>query len=391
MKSLKTLTFIFTLLVIGFTPLDALEIGEDSGVTFGRYFFIAMTACALLSKDLIPRHFPAFIKPLVLFTVWATIGILWSVDANITLTRCMLLVQYLIIVSVMCNVLNSTSRLRIGMAAWAIGACYIAYKTATDFSTNVAASDGLYRVTSFGNPNENSFMLVYGLVMCYLIDRTKSRWPSLAMTVLAVYAIIANSSRMGVILFLVAVAGLCVSLWQSKKRAYVLMLVPAIIVFGTYILANIPTASLMRIMGISDDIEAGSFAHRETIWANAFEALSENEAYYLFGSGWGTFSIVINKYCFAPMGAHNFYLDVLFTTGAVGLGIVIYYLFRLFFIIRKTRDANLMNYMLLFLPLISMMSTNWQSRRWWFMMGAFIYLIYKTDNLKDSRALNHER
>lgn len=91
------------------------------------------------------------------------------------------------------------------------------------------------------------------------------------------------------------------------------------------------------------------------------------------------------------MGAHNFYLDVLFTTGAVGLGIVIYYLFRLFFIIRKTRDANLMNYMMLFLPLISMMSTNWQSRRWWFMMGAFIYLIYKTDNLKDSRALNHER
>lgn len=39
-----------------------------------------------------------------------------------------------------------------------------------------------------------------------------------------------------------------------------------------------------------------------------------------------------------------------------------------------------LDYLLLLLPLISMMTTNWESRRWWFLMGVFIYKLYEFSN-----------
>ncbi|MGM9872486.1 MAG: O-antigen ligase family protein [Muribaculaceae bacterium] len=390
MKWLKRLTYIFTVLVIGFTPLDAIEISEGSNITYGRYLFIAMTFFALLSKDILPKKLPDFVKYLLVFTIWAWISIFWSIGPELTLTRCLYLIQYLIIVLVMCNVLTTTRRVNVAMAAWAIGACYIAYMTATDYAVNAISTNELYRVSEYGNPNENSFMLVYGLVMCYIIDTTATKLPSLAMTAFSVYAIIANGSRMGILLFIIAVAGFCISLWQSKKRLYVIVLIPIIIAFGSYILANIPTATLLRIMGITDDIEAGQFAHREVIWDCAFRALSNHESYYIFGSGWGTFPLVVKDF-FANKGAHNFYLDALVTVGCIGLIIILLYFVKLFSIIRKTKGASIINYLLLFLPLISMMSTNWQSRRWWFMMGAFIFLVYKTNNPNNGTAIDSIR
>lgn len=163
---------------------------------------------------------------------------------------------------------------------------------------------------------------------------------------------------------------------------YVILLIPAIIIFGTYVLNNIPEATLYRILGITENIERGTFSHREEIWESALMMISQNEIYALIGCGWGAFNIAIYKYYKFSIGAHNFYLDLFCTTGLIGLSIVICYLSQLFLIIKKTYKANIVNYLLLLIPLISMSSTNWQSRRWWFMMGAFIYLIYKTNNLK---------
>lgn len=385
MKSIKKLTFILTVLVISFTPLDALEISEGSGVTFGRYFFIAMVGSALISHDLlIKRALPVF-KILLCFIVWALLTTVWSVDADVTFQRVMLLVQYAIIFSVMVNVLDSPRKLRIAMLGWILGASYIAFKTMTDFRIYGIGEDDLYRVREFGNPNENSFMLCYSILFCYLIDKTKYRLPSICFTIYSVYAFIANGSRMGIILLLLAITGFCIQLWTSKKKWYVIALVPAIIGFGTYILSNIPTPTLMRILGITNDIEVGTLAERETIWAYTAEMLSDNERYCLVGSGWGTFNLEIYRYLGKAIGAHNFYLDLLCTTGIVGLSIVVYYLYMLFRIIRKTYKADILNYLMLVIPMISMLSTNWQSRRWWFMMGAFIYLIYRNRNFTQIR------
>lgn len=380
MITAKDLTFFLTLLVIGFTPLDAIEIGE--GVTMGRYFFILMTLSALFSNDLILKPAPKFFKVLILFSVWAAITYLWSFNTQVTMGRVLYLIQYSIIVVVMVNSLNNKKKIRLAMMAWIFGAAYIAYKTATDYKTYALVQDELYRVDSFGNPNENSFMLCYAMLFCYLIDNTKYRLPSIVLTAFSTYAVLANGSRMGVILFVMAVIAFCIQLWQNGKRAYVIAMVPLIIIGAIYVLQNIPKATVMRIMGITQNIEDGKFASRENIWEAAYIALEKNPFWVMFGSGWGTFADCIKFYLGHGKGAHNFYLDVVFTTGLIGLSIILYYFKVLFNLIRRTFKANIVNYFLLIIPLVSMMSTNWQSRRWWFMMGAFIYLIYKHHNLK---------
>lgn len=380
MSKLHTLTFWLLVIVIGLTPLDAIEVSEGSGVTYGRYAFIAMTVSAVLSRDIIPRKMPTISIVLLCFTIWATFTALWSVSSEITIGRCMLLVQYMIILIVMINVLDTPRRIRTCMIAWIIGACYIAYLTATTFSSHAVGS-GLYRVDEFGNPNENSFMLNYALVFCYLIDKTKLRIPSLILTGYAVYAIVANGSRMGIILFLVIVVGFCIQLWQTKKKLYLAALIPGIMSFGGYMLSTIPQATLIRIIGITANIENGNLSNRENIWEYGFRMLKDHEIWNIVGCGWGTFGVAIKGYIGYSIGAHNFYLDLLVTTGFVGLAIVLVYFWKLFCYICLTYKATFINFLLLLIPLISMMSTNWQSRRWWFLMGAFIYLVYKSNNL----------
>lgn len=165
----KKLTFFFCVLVIGFTPLDALTISDN--LTLGYVFFILMTVCAVLSGCLtLPKNMPKFSKLLIGFIVWAALTSIWSYNIETTLYRVMYLIQYFIIVLVMLNVINTSKRLKIVFGAWALGALYIAIKTASDFSTFATNSSDLYRVEEFGNPNENAFMLVWALIFVYLID-----------------------------------------------------------------------------------------------------------------------------------------------------------------------------------------------------------------------------
>lgn len=381
--SLTKLTYFFCVLVVAFTPLDALEITQGSNVTLGRYFFILMTASALFSGSLRLKQTVPIFKILVCFIVWAFFTSLWSVDIEVTLGRIAYLLQYAIVFIVMVNILNTPRRLKVAMIGWILGTSYIAYMSVMDFSANAAIEDGLYRVSKFGNPNENSFMLCYALIFCFLVDKKKMRLFSILFAAFAAFTIIANGSRMGIIMFVVSMFAFCVELWQAKKHWYVLALIPAFIIMGAYELNHIPTATLMRILGITSDIEEGNTAHRNEIWQAALVMIQYNPLYAIIGCGWGTFTVAIKRYYGAAIGAHNFYLDLLITTGVIGLSIILFYLWKLFLLIKNTFKANVMNYMMLLLPMISMMSTNWQSRRWWFMMGAFIYLIYKTGNFNN--------
>ena len=34
-------------------------------------------------------------------------------------------------------------------------------------------------------------------------------------------------------------------------------------------------------------------------------------------------------------------------------------------------------YLLLVIPLIAMITTNWESRKWWFIISVFIYTLYR--------------
>lgn len=382
----KKLTFFFCVLVIGFTPLDALTISDN--LTLGYVFFILMTVCAVLSRSLtLPKNMPQFTKLLIGFIIWAALTSIWSYNIETTLYRVMYLIQYFMIVLVMMNVINTPKRLKIVLGAWALGALYIAIKTAADFSSFAADSSELYRVEEFGNPNENSFMLVWALIFVYLIDDTKRKIPSLSFTLVSAYAIVANGSRMGFILFVVTLFGFIFSLLNKKTNPlHIVALLLLLYIGGCFLMQYIPESSLSRFMAIGSNIENHELAHRDIIWLAAYNALSTNPQYLLLGSGWGTFNEAIQLYAGYAIGAHNFYINILMTTGLVGMSIVLRYLYVLYKYINKTVNHTVITYLVLVVPLISMSSTNWDSRRWWFLMGAFIYLILKTNNIGNENA-----
>ena len=382
----RKLTFFFCVLVIGFTPLDALTISDN--LTLGYVFFVLMSICAVLSGSLLPpKHMPEFAKLLIAFIVWATLTSIWSYNIETTLYRVMYLIQYFMIVLVMLNVINTSKRLKIVFGAWALGALYIAIKTASNFSTFAANSSELYRVDEFGNPNENSFMLVWALIFVYLIDSTKRKIPSPAFTFVSVYAIVANGSRMGFILFVVTLLGFIFSFFNKKMNPLnIVVILTLLYIGGSFLIQYIPEYSLSRLMSIGSNIENHELANRDIIWAAAFKALSTNPQYLLLGSGWGTFNEAIRMYAGYAIGSHNFYINVLMTTGLVGMSIVLRYLYVLYKYINKTTNHTIISYLVLMIPLISMSSTNWDSRRWWFLMGAFIYLILKTNNISNENA-----
>lgn len=291
------------------------------------------------------------------------------------------------IVLVMLNVINTQKRLKIVLGAWALGALYIAVKTASDFSTFATNTSDLYRVEEFGNPNENSFMLVWALIFVYLIDTTKRKIPSLLFTLVSAYAVVANGSRMGFILFVVTLLGFILSFMNKKRNPlHIAALLILLYIGGCFLMQYIPESSLERFMGIGSNIENHELAHRDIIWAAAIKALSTNPQYLLVGSGWGTFNDAIRMYAGYAVGSHNFYVNILMTTGIVGAVIVLRYLYILYNYISKTENHTIISYLVLVVPLISMSSTNWDSRRWWFLMGTFIFLILKTNTISNENA-----
>lgn len=383
MNGLKGLTYILLLFVIGTTPLDALEVLP--GVTAGRIFFVLMAGSALFSNDVFIKSPPLYMRMLMVFMGWCVLTILWSFSPRITITRILYLIQYLFIIAVAHNVVNTPKRLKWMLASWIIGATFIAAKTSIDYATNAFSVTSLYRVNEYGNPNENSFMLCYAFLFLCIIDNTKRKIPTLIFSVLCLYTAVSNGSRMGIILFSISYMSYLIVLFQNKKFSYLIVLIPLIAIGSMYVLNHyFSQASLDRIFSITSNIQNRQLAHRDEIWSTAIGALSGNWCYSITGSGWGTFQYAIKNYMGREIGAHNFYLDVLFTTGVIGFIIIVKYLFCLFQLIRNMIDRNILTYALLFIPMISMMSTNWQSRRWWFIMGVIIYKMYEFNNLKDA-------
>ena len=133
-----------------------------------------------------------------------------------------------------------------------------------------------------------------------------------------------------------------------------------------------------RYLGIQDQIAENEMAGRGYIWGKTFDMLSQPGFPIIQGTGWGTFITVFSQYSGQQIGAHNFYLNLLTTTGLIGLSLVVYYLYRLFLYLKLIKIKNKsVYYLLLVIPLISMLTTNWESRKWWFIISIFIYTLYR--------------
>lgn len=379
-------TYYMALLVIALTPLDAITIVP--GLTYGRLAFFLLIGCFFFSTDFLNYKPVKYIKILYAFIIWAFLTSFWSHDIEETMMRTLFLIQYLIIVIILQTVINTPERFRNLCIAWIIGALYIVIQTIRDYLAFGYSARSLYRVDDFGNPNENSFMLCFAVVLFLILNRNnlKNLWVYLIL-LLAFLGILANGSRTGFIMFVIIIVGLLLSLLNNKK-SIALILIPIFTLLSIYIFRNyIPETTYMRFMGIGQDLETGNLASRDKIWKMGYEILLDREYSIFFGTGWGTYALVYQDYTNIYKGSHNFYLNLIFTTGIIGLGIVLYYFTTLFKYIQSIRPRNILFYLLLIIPFISMMTTNWESRRWWFLLGVFIYKLNYFSEKEDNEGI----
>lgn len=120
--------------------------------------------------------------------------------------RCLYLVQYFVLAVILQNVIDTPQKFHWLCGAWFLGAMYIATETIFNYLVYGITSASLYRVDEFGNANENSFMLCFGVIL-FLVNAERIKYKILIYAVLlySFLAILANGSRTGFIMYLLVI------------------------------------------------------------------------------------------------------------------------------------------------------------------------------------------
>ena len=390
MALLNRIIYFLSILIVGLIPLEAITIEE--GVTYSRYVYVLLMGLSLLNfKVLIPPN-KRYIRTLIFFVLFAFLSIIWSHFTDETFFRVLLLVQYLSIVIILDNSVKTRSQILYLLLAYITGCLYISSKTIFDFVQNgmQSTTNTLYRVEIVGNPNENSFMIVFSMILAIIILKN---WKQNKLSQLLIYsylfiatfAIFANGSRNGfLMLSLIPITYLINTLRNfslKKIIGFLILLIIGIIFITKYI----PEVTLLRFIGITDDLKSGNFAHREIIWQNTWEMIKSSEFNPLIGKGWGTFNYEYRQHNGHLAGAHNFYITTFYTLGIIGIILLFSYFADLFKQLLRINHNKLICLLLLIIPMISMMSTNWESRKWWFIIGIFVYKITWSIELEQNK------
>ncbi|WP_195453850.1 O-antigen ligase family protein [Alistipes communis] len=391
---MEKIIYILTILYIGLIPMEAITIAED--ISYGRIVFILLFASSLFN---ISRCYKVNITKqphiviLFSFIFYCFLSIIWSYDPDETLYRVQLLIQYIIITVLATNILCDYKRLKWAMVAFCLGCGYIGIASFGEYQVNSVVDMSYRSEFTAGNPNENAFMINYAIIFLLIISSNLSHTKRM-LNILCIigvvifsYFILILGSRNGIIMLATTLSFYSIpKIWKKNNLKSILSVL--ILVFGTlYLFFALPEAVQERYLGIQDQIAKNEMAGRGYIWSKIFDMLSQPDFPIIRGTGWGTFITVFSQYSGQQIGAHNFYLNLLTTTGLIGLSLVLYYLYRLFLYLKLIRIKNKsVYYLLLIIPLISMITTNWESRKWWFIMSIFIYTLYR---LNKKRLLPH--
>lgn len=370
-------------LYIGLIPLEAITVTE--GMSYGRLVFYALAAISLLdlknsfqvTADM--KH----IKILFVFMAYAAFTTLWSIDMARTFDQLAKLVQYMMITLVATNHAQNWKRLRGYMLAYCLGCLYIGYLSLTNYDPQAYLRDD-----EAGNPNENAFMINYAIVFLFIIlnkDSMKNWMKCIFYGCIMLFSffIFILGSRNGFIMLIITfITFLYSSVFRRFNFRNVIISI-ALIVGLYYMFQTLPETLIDRFLGISNSIDDNDFGGRGDIWDLTLAYLPNAGLKLIFGCGWGTFVQFFGQMTGRYQGAHNFFLTVLTTVGIIGFIIVLYYLKTLYNYLKKMisgKDKSLfIYYLLIILPLVSMMTTNWESRKWWFVISIFIFLLYKNE------------
>lgn len=310
-----------------------------------------------------------FIGPL-LFVVWASGSLLWTISVDQTASRMMTFAQLAMMFVLMWQMSSSEQAREMMLRAYVLG-CYGA-AGATFYNAMTGASvtpEVRYAAAGF-DPNDLGVTLALGIpIAWHVADRATWHWRVIfrAYILVAAVAIAMTASRGAFLTSVVAMLGPLFSMRHSRMMNRIAAAVLAgmlILLVATFV----PEAALQRIASTGDELRSGTLTHRTLIWQAGLRAFQERP---LLGYGSGTYAVAAGEVVGRNWVAHNTFISVLVELGIVGLMIWLLSLTIYAWGIRRLSGGmRTTAYVLLCSWIVGVSSLSWEHRKpTWFVLG----------------------
>ena len=219
----------------------------------------------------------AFHAVALLFVAWNALTFFWSADPAITLDRVTTFLQLLILAFLVWDLFKDQGAIKSGMQAYVLG-CYVSIGAVlTSYLTSDAYTQ-YYTADRFSgagqDPNDLGVIVAIGIPMAWFMYssyRASGGSKRLMALVNALYipaavvAVMLTGSRTASMAVLVAIIYVVATLGKARSKGVIAIATGLLIV--ALALPLLPDATLGRILGTVDALEAGELSGRTTLWS----------------------------------------------------------------------------------------------------------------------------
>ena len=377
--------YIILYLFFFLTPIESISIIQGGNFSLPKLSVLLLFTVFILSASWRKLYTNAFIKVLALYSIWALLASIFSINMEGAILRCMsFLVPLLVLIYILNTLVSSDKIIRNIMFSFVAGCC-VPICVMLSLTMHGVAGE-LSRMTAFDqDQNELAVMLSIAASFVFILLKQKNnKIINLFLGIflsLCLFAILLTGSRTGAIIYIVVSF---VGLLSFGKKGVIWTIISILIILP-FILPYIPETNIERVLQTQEQITEGDFTGRGHIWKNGLVAFhSQPPIRMLLGIGYDQFQFLYNQNYGISRAPHNTYLAMYIELGLIGFIIFLYFLLFIFnrtiAICRITRTSV---YLCMFLPLIiAMMTLGLHTRRWLWVTLFLIYKIYSIEKYK---------
>lgn len=275
-----------------------------------------ISAMAIIEKRGVRVPSPGHVM-MGLFTTWAAVSYLWSVNPEVALTQVFSYFQLLVMAWMIWELAARARDQARLMQAYVFGTFVSSIDTAYRYLSHRETVYQRYAGAGF-NPNELALIMALSIpISYYLLIESKGRmaWIYRLQLVLAGTTVLLSASRGGGLAALIALAVVPLTYARlTRPQIIANILTVGVLVWGG--LVFIPSTSWERLSSIPKELAQGTLNGRTVIWKAGWDVF---RAHPFLGVGPGGFAESL-QHMPHPMSAHNTYLSVLVEEGVIGFG-----------------------------------------------------------------------
>ncbi|MEX0996000.1 MAG: O-antigen ligase family protein [Flavobacteriaceae bacterium] len=331
-KNLLKLKKVFLILFVFSLPFEYWDpFGIASFFTVTKMAGFGYAALALLNiKDSFDVSFFKYVRYLILFWIWLVLINMFNyIGTNTVSVFNFTLFQNIILYWLIASDLkNRNIQIKSLLFTFVLAVILMSILLSLGIGVGQEYIEGVSRITFFGN-NPNVVGILAGLAIVFSLyfilnpNKTFGKKGYLLLFALPPFVnlLLLSASRGALI---TTACALVVMLIMNKTTSFKRILqVGFLIIAAIYFMEKLVESELIY-KRMTQFIEEGNTAGRGDIWEVLFEVSLQRP---LIGFGETGFETEMIKYYGAQKSAHNLFLEILVTTGIIGLSVFLYFLY----------------------------------------------------------------